>query len=89
MRVIEYDIANREDLGPTPIRLITTILTLTGLRSNSPPSITNAGNLNPVSLRSKPASAAVTGSWFPQSRDGTPRDLGVAVDSLRNPHADV
>jgi hypothetical protein len=61
VRVAEYDIANRDSHGGTPIRLITTILDT---------ELASAGELaavyhqrwdsNPASPRSKPASAAAT-----------------------------
>ena len=63
VRVIEYDITNRDTQSGSPIRLITTILDPDiASAANSPRPTTSAGSLNPASLRSKPANAAATGS---------------------------
>jgi len=61
VRVIEYDIANRDTDDRSPIRLITTILDPNASTPpNSPRRITNAGNSNPASPKSKPGNAAAT-----------------------------
>lgn len=64
VRVIEYDIGNRDTHSGPPIRLITTILDpeLASAPGVAAGHITNGGNFNPASPRSKPANAAATES---------------------------
>jgi hypothetical protein len=64
VRVIEYDITNRDSQSGSPIRLITTILDPEIASATELAAVyTNAGISNPASPRSKPANAAGTGSY--------------------------
>jgi hypothetical protein len=91
VRVVEYDITNRDNNGGSPI----------GVDHHHPRSGSGLGRrarrgLSPtVGIRIEPRrdrnppARQLPSPPLTQPRDGAPRDLGAAVDPLRDPHTDV